>query len=176
MRSFYHVLTPRPGASFPWKAKCPSRIAVFSWTAAWGNILTSDNLRKRGLPVVSRCYLCMQAAESVDHLLLHCDWAWHMWTTVFRLFEVQWVMPRTVSDLLSCWLDGVGQRSELWRIVPHCVMWTLWRERNARLFENVEQPLQRLCTGMFRYLLDWAVGAGVTHFTCISDILASCVM
>jgi hypothetical protein len=44
----------------------------FTWTAACGKIPTVDNLRRRGMVVVNRCWLCEADGESVDHLLLHC--------------------------------------------------------------------------------------------------------
>ena len=52
VRSFYSVLVqPTPQGNLPWKcvwkAKVPSRVAFFIWTAALGKILTTDNLRKK---------------------------------------------------------------------------------------------------------------------------------
>uniref|UniRef100_A0A2N9GUS3 Reverse transcriptase zinc-binding domain-containing protein n=1 Tax=Fagus sylvatica TaxID=28930 RepID=A0A2N9GUS3_FAGSY len=47
-RSFYAVLNVRPGVVFPWKmiwkVKAPLRVAFFIWSAAWGKILTCENL------------------------------------------------------------------------------------------------------------------------------------
>jgi hypothetical protein len=49
-------------------------------------------------------------------------------------------MPRRVLDLLSSWGNslGRGQVKQIWKHIPLCVMWGLWRERNARHFEDVE--------------------------------------
>uniref|UniRef100_A0A2N9I5U4 U6 snRNA-associated Sm-like protein LSm1 n=1 Tax=Fagus sylvatica TaxID=28930 RepID=A0A2N9I5U4_FAGSY len=60
-----------------------------------------------------------------------------MWDTVFNLFGLTWVMPKRVVDLLSCWQGKMGRHRniEIWRAIPHCLMWCLWKERNARLFE-----------------------------------------
>ena len=44
----------------------------FSWTAALGKILTTNNLWKRHIAVLERCFMCKRCGESVDHLLLHC--------------------------------------------------------------------------------------------------------
>jgi hypothetical protein len=50
VRSFYRVLCPPAGSSFPWKNiwrnKAPPRVAFFIWTTMLGKILTLDNLRK----------------------------------------------------------------------------------------------------------------------------------
>ena len=41
--------------------------------------------------------------ESVDHLFLYCMVVMHMWSMVFGLFGVSWVMLQSVMGLLACW-------------------------------------------------------------------------
>uniref|UniRef100_A0A2N9E7V6 Reverse transcriptase domain-containing protein n=1 Tax=Fagus sylvatica TaxID=28930 RepID=A0A2N9E7V6_FAGSY len=140
VKSFYTQLTSSGPGCFPWKsiwkAKVPPRVAFFVWTAALGKILTADNLRRRGMIVVSWCCMCKADGESVDHLLLHCPYAKELWDMIFGLFGLQWVMPKRVIDLFSCWYGSVGRHSVIWKAIPHCIMWCLWRERNARIFED----------------------------------------
>jgi hypothetical protein len=52
-----------------------------------------------------------------------------------------------VLDLLSSWSNslGRGQVQQIWKQVPLCVMWGIWRGRNARHFEDVEMPVLELC-------------------------------
>jgi hypothetical protein len=99
------VLSRKEGPSFPWKniwcAKAPTRVAFFVWSAALGKILTHDNLRKRNIVVIEWCCMCKKKGESIDHLLLHCDAARELWSFMFSLFGVEWVMPQTVLDLLT---------------------------------------------------------------------------
>jgi len=54
------------------RTSAPAKVAVFIWEASHGKILTIDNLPKRGITSVNRCYMCKAEYESVDHLLLHC--------------------------------------------------------------------------------------------------------
>jgi hypothetical protein len=86
-----------------WKVKVPLRVSFFVWTAALGRILTLDYLRKRGLIVVDWCSMCKRSGESIDHLLLHCDVARALWSVLFSIFYVKWVMNGRVIDLLACW-------------------------------------------------------------------------
>jgi hypothetical protein len=37
--------------------------------------------------------VCKTAGESIDHLFLHCMIAIELWSRIFQLFGVVWVMP-----------------------------------------------------------------------------------
>jgi hypothetical protein len=137
VRSFYSVLACNDVQPFPWKSiwrtKAPVKVAFFAWSAALEKILTLDNLRKRHVIVIDRCCMCKRHGESVDHLLLHCETACALWNTIFSRFGLSWVMPLRVVDLFACWwTGGRSQSAVVWKMVPPCLMWCLWRERNDR--------------------------------------------
>ena len=69
---YYHSISPATSISFPWKM---------------------DNLWKRHFVVLEWCFMCKRYGESVDHLLLHCPIAYEMWSMIFCLFGIFWVMP-----------------------------------------------------------------------------------
>jgi hypothetical protein len=83
--------------------------------------------------------MCKKHGESIDHLLLHCDVVRVVWSSFYSLFGVEWVMPSSVLDLLSGWstLLGRGPILRIWKQVPSCVLWGLWRERNSRLVREI---------------------------------------
>ena len=105
VRGFYHSLSPSFVHSFCWKfvwqSKVSPRVAFFYWTTALGNILTTDNLQKRHIIVLDWCYMCKWCGELVNHLLLHCPIAYELWSMVFSLFGIHWVMPYKVIELLA---------------------------------------------------------------------------
>ena len=76
---------------------------------------------------------------------------------ILGLFGVSWVMPRTVLGLLGCWQGSFSrhQNGYIWSIIPHCLMWCLWRERNSRCFEDYENSIPDLKLLFFRTLRDW---------------------
>ncbi len=98
--------------------------------------------------------MCEASGEIVDHLLLHYPVAYEMWTTIFSMFRVQWVMLSKVLALLACWQGQFRwhQSIEIWKTIPHCLMWCLWRERNSRLLEDCEMNILDL--RFLRTLLD----------------------
>jgi hypothetical protein len=180
VKDFYSHICPSSYVLFPWKSiwkeKVPPRIAFFSWTAALGKLLTIDNLRKRHLIIVDWCCLCKSSGESVDHLLLHCSLAWELWSMVFGLFGVCWVMPGQVLQLWAGWQICVGDTKNLvvWRMVPHCVMWCLWRERNARHFEDSDRSIVDLKLLFFQTLYEWVNSLGFCSINSITELIDYC--
>ena len=161
VKSFYCCLSPSLSMSFPWKGiwkpKVPPRVTFFLWTAALGKVLTADNLRKRNIVIISWCCMCKKDGESIDHLFLHCEIAKELWNLILTLFGVHWVMPQSVRELVECWHTGLGRHrlNGIWKAVPHCLMWYLWREPNLRTFEDKEMDIDELKLLFIRSLYEW---------------------
>jgi len=66
----------------------------FFFMAALGKILTFNNPRKRRVMVVEWCCMCKKSEESIDNLLLHCEVARELWSAIFSLVGIKWVMPK----------------------------------------------------------------------------------
>ena len=54
-----------------------------------------DNLRKKNVMVVEWCCMYKKIGESIDHLLIHCEVAKELWSSILKLFGMDWVMPRS---------------------------------------------------------------------------------
>jgi hypothetical protein len=99
-----------------------------------------------------------------------------MWSMVFGMFGVQWVMPRTVMDLFSCWMGRLGQHDSVlvWKMVPHCLIWCLWHERNTRHFEDSACHIHVLKLFFFHTLFDWVVGSGGSSIHSMLELIDLC--
>ena len=54
---------------------------------------------------------------------------------MLQAFGIHWVMSGSVAGLLSSWHQWLGMHnSEIWNLVPGCLMWIVWLERNCRSF------------------------------------------
>jgi hypothetical protein len=117
-----------------------------------------------------------KSGESIDHLLLHCEVARDLWSSLFNLFGVDWVMPRRVRELLVSWGGQEGCRNilEVWRLAPLCLMWCIWRERNARNFENRETSVEELKKIIFNSFYTWIAAHNCFLFSSFSDFLNCC--
>jgi hypothetical protein len=159
VKSYFGSLTCFGGTRFPWKSvwrsQAPLRAAFFTWSAALSRILTLDNLRKRHIIIVDRCCLCKRDGESVDHIFLHYDVASALWN-IFSRFGISWAMPRSVLDLVACWWkSGRSRSATTWKMVPICIFWFTWRERNLRCFENLESSLEEVLELFLHMLYLW---------------------
>lgn len=55
-----------------WKTMLPPKVICFSWKTLIEACLTQDNISRRSIHIVNRCYTRQQSIETSRHLLLHC--------------------------------------------------------------------------------------------------------
>jgi hypothetical protein len=116
--------------------------------------------------VVNRCWLCETEGESVDHLLLHCSATSGLWNAFFAWFGLCWVMPRSVKELFaSWWTEGHSRSAIVWKMVPHCIMWCIWRERNNICFEDSSRSREELLHffSFYSLYLDYRLACPAGH-------------
>lgn len=61
-----------------------------------GSILTMDSLKQRKMAIVNPCPLCLEAEDTVDHILLTCKLAQSIWLCILGLFGYSWVFPSSI--------------------------------------------------------------------------------
>ncbi len=79
-----------------------------------------------------------------------------------------------VSDLLFGRWNWFGKKSSsVWNLIPSCLMWTIWSERNSCTFENRETALDKLLEIFFGVLYDWSRAWGFTSSPSVGEFLAA---
>jgi hypothetical protein len=112
--------------------------------------------------------------ETVDHLLLHCSAVEVLWSFVSNSFHIHWVLPRRVVDLLFGWRNWFGKHHlHIWNLTPLCLMWTVWRERNTRTFEDATSSPDQLLGIFVNSLFDWLRIWGFTTAKTVTDFVVS---
>lgn len=73
----------------------------------------------------------------------YCKFSWQIWTVLFCVFEVHWVMPRDLNSSVLIWkVQKTGSINEkIWRTAPLCSMRSIQLERNRRCFEGERKQI-----------------------------------
>ena len=105
------------------------------------------------------CKLCMRQGESTYHLFLHCSLAMRLWHILFQLAKMDWVPPRSISDMMSINYKGfdISKRGiVLWQNACIALIWVVWWERNVRIFEDKARNLENLWDSFQFFASLWA--------------------
>jgi hypothetical protein len=123
-----------------WKCPAPSKVSGFVWQLLHGSIATRNNLVARQIMDARgdmSCALCGEEKETEFHLFLYCEIAMLVWIEIFNWLNVPFGLPHNLFSLLHCLLVAGTYKMRLSMImIALAVVWTLWRYRNALLFDN----------------------------------------
>jgi hypothetical protein len=70
-------------------------------------------------------------------------------------------------------LLGRGPVNRIWKQIPLCVLWGLWRKRNSRLFEDVKVLVGALCRNVLNMLYLWVLAHSPGSMS-FANFLLSC--
>ncbi|KAJ4786820.1 RNA-directed DNA polymerase (reverse transcriptase)-related family protein [Rhynchospora pubera] len=122
-----------------WKLKLPPSGKLFLLLLAHGRLLTQDQLQKRNMQVQPMCHLCQGVLlETAEHLFFQCPFSSQIWWGLgFR--------TSLHSDFLSilsliCSEHTSHQTATLYATC----FWTLWLERNKRIFRDGRRTNQAI--------------------------------
>ena len=139
-RAFFIGRTPFYGAKDVWAASTPPKAKFFFWLALHGRLWTAERRRCHRLQAVDDCALCDQQPETADHFLVACVFAREVWQRLLSAIGLDHLLPSGVSRLVGWWQDSRALLPQHLRrgfdSLVVLVSWTLWKERNARTFDN----------------------------------------
>ena len=89
-------------------------------------------------------------------------------TTKYYVLSLGWL------DLLAIQELPVSNRAtQVWMAMPLCLMWSLWNERNKRIFDGIKHPVSVLKKHILRTLLAWSHAFGVISSMSFLDFIDS---
>ena len=132
-----------------WKMSIPIKVKVFIWLLISDKLSVQTNLRKRRPYYYLSpgwCVMCKKDNESLDHLFLTCNFSLRLWGKILQEFSREWVIPRFATDLLTLGQGFLLQKKGriLWKVTITATFWTIWLERNRRIFEGVEENFESI--------------------------------
>ncbi|CAN1787360.1 Putative ribonuclease H protein At1g65750 [Linum perenne] len=137
-----------------WKLHTPARAKIMAWRLARDIVPTRETLRRRHIEVAGGCGLCDHDSEWVKHLFLECPFAQECWDKT-GLKQLIQEASGNVQDFNS-WLARLLERGSTGQAEKVMVMlWSLWREQNARVWRGEEKPAFVVARMAIESLLEW---------------------
>ncbi|TVU47106.1 hypothetical protein EJB05_06687, partial [Eragrostis curvula] len=135
----FHGLPPDQFADNIWKSYAPSRCLIFLWTLHKERLRTRDFLFRHLWRDSNFCPFCQQP-ETSKHLFLACPRLSAFWgaagipgSTLAALQSIEQLWDITQSPWAPL-------PAKVRSTVITAALWSIWKSRNAKVFDNVVQP------------------------------------
>lgn len=104
-------------------------------------------IKKRGIPIVSKCWCCRTAQEeSIEHLFLQSEIAVTVWRYFAEVFQKTHHF-KSILQLINIWKHGTSTRSLVGITVLGVFfygIWEIWKHRCQAMFENVQMNAHQI--------------------------------
>ncbi|CAN1238245.1 hypothetical protein LINGRAPRIM_LOCUS2066 [Linum grandiflorum] len=128
------------------------------------------------------CVLCRNSLELVDHILLHCQFSSLVWAKINSVLAIHGPLPSDTRGLITAWkgMNCSSSFSSAMKVILHAMSWSIWLERNARIFKDKDKSVCKVCCKIFVVAGRWLVAAGLfspdlqARWTCFRSRLSVC--
>lgn len=136
---FIHKPTSATGwTNLLWNKNIPPSHSMLVWRLLHNIMPTDDSFSQRGIPIISRCSLCMHSLETSQHIFFDCPFVSCIWNWLMDKFHV--ALPiRVMSNCLNLLKINWSPQAKV--VVVSCVtslFHQIWRARNLSRYENLK--------------------------------------
>ncbi|XP_026383466.1 uncharacterized protein LOC113278962 [Papaver somniferum] len=106
-------------------------------TKTHNRLPTRDFLRRRHMEVSSDFLFC-NSNETSSRLFLHCPFARELWEEFVNKLRWFFCMPSDIIPSLQAGHLTLHDKDNtaVWNLVPMAIIWSIWKERNSRVFTD----------------------------------------
>lgn len=103
--------------------------------------------------------------ESTDHLLLQCSFSWQIWSWWLCIWNLNWVFPSSLKEAFVQWvfIKPSPFFRKIWCAIFPIIIWSIWKERNSRVFNNISCSVTQL-QDLILVRLNWWLKGWDTNF------------
>ncbi|WMV26327.1 hypothetical protein MTR67_019712 [Solanum verrucosum] len=107
------------------------------WLMLNKKLATADRLAKWGVEIDKTCVLSKNAEETIQHLLIQCQFARKLWERLFTWIHHHSIVPKTWGQFLQWSIQhgkGKSKATQIFKIILAEGVYGVWIERNSRIF------------------------------------------
>ncbi|XP_021996282.1 uncharacterized protein LOC110893484 [Helianthus annuus] len=140
-------------AKIVWFPQCIPRHAFLVWLIMRRKLLTQDKIlkwdlaRRKNMNMMC-CLLCYADVDSHDHLFFECQFSSQVWSLVRGNVNMDNVQPKwsSIVNWLMVRSQSKTAANYVARVLVGATAYSIWQERNARLFKNQTGPPDLICS------------------------------
>ncbi|CAN1729936.1 LINE-1 reverse transcriptase homolog [Linum perenne] len=137
-----------------WGIHLPPKTLHFIWRVGRHVLPLRTTLRRRRIEVPITCGLCGGAEETAQHLFTNCVVAedcWRhadLWTEIQELQNTHTTFDELLHEVIRTWNEAKRER---WITI----LWSLWYERNQRVWTGKARPADLVVDEGLNVILEW---------------------
>jgi hypothetical protein len=124
-----------------WNKIAPLKVSLFAWRLLKNKLPSKDNLLHRGMNQLDSV-LCVGdcgVVETSDHLFFGCKLATPLWCNIMLWLGISCPVSNSANEHAMQFCNTYLFRKEVRqgiRVIWLACCWTIWKERNNRVFSN----------------------------------------
>ncbi|XP_026417203.1 uncharacterized protein LOC113312681 [Papaver somniferum] len=118
-------------AKYVWSPYIHPYTSCNVWKMLRGACATEENIRKKGFNTVSKCYLCGNGQDNMEHILWECSFSLEIWNLLVGMFSLN--TPTKFDEVITCVKKHSPAIRHIWYISAFSMMAELWMTRNLRI-------------------------------------------
>ncbi|KAK2398440.1 putative mitochondrial protein [Trifolium repens] len=138
-----------------WRLKIPPKVKDLMWRMCRNVVPTRKRLQDKGVQCPLTCVSCSESEEDLDHICFHCPFSVQVWQRIGFWNVIQQTRANTGSvadcifSLLQHYDNDNSQRFS-------AILWSLWKHRNLKLWEDVNETDSQVIDRAFHLIEDWS--------------------
>lgn len=80
-----------------------------------------------------------------------------LWNDILAAQQMNWVLSRCIENVVQAWRRKLRDKNSklVWDLIPGCIVWCVWRERNNRYFEDQARSTKQFRELFYLTLYNW---------------------
>ncbi|XP_071698924.1 uncharacterized protein [Rutidosis leptorrhynchoides] len=141
----------------------PQKIGIFIWRAKQNRLPVRSELDIRGIDLHStRCPVCDDSIETLEHLLLHCKFAKDIWNRILHWWKVDDLKITNLTDLALAKNLNVKTFTgvSIWQAIIWITGYHIWKNRNDIVFGKKVSCAPKIIADIQTLSFEWINSRG----------------
>ncbi|XP_071727328.1 uncharacterized protein [Rutidosis leptorrhynchoides] len=136
----------------------PQKIEILIWRAIQNKLPVRTELDRRGIDLHStRCPVCDDAIESLNHTLILCKSSFSIWERIFKWWNLDMVIFSDTRELASGSNAKIKTSTgyQIWQAVVWTTTYFIWKNRNDHVFNKSRSCIAKIVSEIQSKSFEW---------------------